>query len=92
MCEATWVPSTLEASEYATYGTLVTISLDNTVDGSGSLIYPADSYMWDLQRGDEYVLDDDTDEIVDVLGPLTVLQGAATVLTDYTFAEGVISG
>ena len=91
MCEATWVPTTTEAPEYATYGTLVTLTLDNTVDDSGSLIYPADSYMWDLQRGDEYVLDPDTDEITDVIGPLTVLQGAVTVLTDYTYEAAVIS-
>ena len=84
MCEAAWVPTTTEAPEYATYGTMVEISLDNTVDGSGSLIYPSDTYMWDLQRGDSYVLDGDG-AIIDVIGPVTLLQGGVTVLTDYTY-------
>jgi hypothetical protein len=91
MCKATWVPSTTEAPNYATYGTLVTLSLNNTVENSGSQIYPADSYMWDLQRGDSYLLDPGTSEIIDVLGPVTMLQGGCTVLTDYTFNEVVES-
>jgi hypothetical protein len=87
MCEAEWLANTDVASGYATFGTLVTCSLDNTVENSGSLIYPADSYMWDLQRGDSYVRDPDTGEIIDVLGPETLLQGPVTVHTDYTFSD-----
>jgi hypothetical protein len=91
MCEAEWVASTNEASEYATYGTLVTISLDNTVAGSGSLIYPDDGYKWDLQTGTDYLLDVDTDEIVGVFDPITLLSGNVTVVADYTYSEAVPS-
>jgi hypothetical protein len=91
MCVAEYITNSDDAPEYATYGTLVTISLDNTVDGSGTLIYPADSYKWDLQTGTDYVLDVDTDEITEVLDPVTVLQGSVTVVADYTYSAKVPS-
>jgi hypothetical protein len=84
MCTAEYVPGT-------SYGTLVTIELDPTVDGSDSFIYPADSYKWDLQMGSAYVLDPTTHLILDVLDPVTVLQGDVTVLADYTYKEQVVS-
>lgn len=84
MCTATWVPVTNEAPDYATYGTRLTLTLDNQTLNSGSLIYPGDGYKWDLQRGDSYVLDADN-AITDVVHPVTLLQGSATVTTDYTF-------
>jgi hypothetical protein len=90
MCEAEFLSNTAVATGYATYGTLVTISLDNTVDGSGTLIRPADTYKWDLQTGTDYVLDLDG-VITSVLDPVTVLGGNVEVVADYTYAEEVTS-
>jgi len=93
MCVSEFVSVSDEAPEYATFGTLVTISLDNTVDGSGSQIYPADTYKWDLQMGTDYVydVDVDLDKIIEVLDPVTVLQGNVTVAPDYTYSVEVPS-
>ena len=91
MCEAVWLPVTDDAPEYSTFGTLVSLSLDNQVDGSGSLIYPAESYKWDLQMGSDYTFDPDTSEIITVLDPTTVLAGNVTVAADYTYSEAVVS-
>ena len=89
MCTATYIDNVADIT-YGTFGTQVTIELDNTVDGSGSMIYPDDSYKWDLQTGSDYVLDDETDEIVDVLNPATLIQGSVTVHPDYTYSMQVI--
>lgn len=93
MCTATFVePDEIDVeAQYDTYGTLVTIELDNTVTGSGSLIYPDDGYRWDLQTGTEYEFDPGTEDIIHVFDPRTVLQGAVTVHADYTYAETVVS-
>jgi hypothetical protein len=90
MCVAEFIPVSDDAPEYATFGTLVTISLDNTVIGSGSQIYP-DEYKWDLQMGTDYLIDLDTDEIIEVLDPVTVLGGTVTVVADYTYSVEVPS-
>jgi len=94
LCSSTFIgPDEVDIAnpQYDTYGTLVTITLDNTVEGSGSLIYPTDTYRWDLQTGTAYNLDTDMQTILSVAEPLTVLQGSVTVLADYTYAERVIS-
>lgn len=89
MCTATYIDGVADVT-YGTFGTQVTIELDSTVAGSTSQIYP-DTYKWDLQMGTEYVIDAETDEIIEVLNPTTLLQGDVIVHPDYTYSAQVPS-